>query len=626
MPLRDTLTSILRAAARPRGTRATPLSPEATFGTAAPPASGSRPSPGPVPTQSQPKGEPDAAAPLRWNYPYAANQLLTPRQGLTPFEQLRALADMHDVIRICIETRKDQLCSLRWDVVARDAATSRRAPTKAERDAASEVRAFFQRPDRRRPFSSWLRMAIEDVLVVDALSIYRRRTYGGDLVALELKDGATFKVLVDESGDVPLPPSVAYRQIIGGQPVEGGDCTVDDLLYRPRSTRTHTPYGMSPTEAVLLTVQSALNRQVFNLSYFAEGNVPEGLMDAPEGWTANQIREFQDYFDTYLTGNMGARRRLKLVGAGMAASVKQFKEPSFTTDFDLWLLKIVCAAYGVTPSDVGFTDDVNKATAGAQENISHRRGTKPLALFFKEIFDEIISADLQQPDFEMVFSGGEQEDLLMQARRDEIYVKLGKTSLDELRARDGQELIGMGPAIWTAQGPVFIESLVASRDSDPTRSDPRETAPAPAQTTPPPARNDQVDDGTDPAVPQDDQPDSEQQQAAVERAIDTELKRWRTVAVKRAKSGQALKAFASDVIPRDLHAHISAGLDGASVSAPLTAAAVHGVFATIEKDRQADRLRKDAERRYRRAFRAHFAAQGAALTDHLASRLTAPQE
>lgn len=594
---------------------ATPL--EATVLTApgAAPAAGARPTPGPVPTQTAPKGEAAADTPLRWAVPHAVNQLVTPRQGLTPFQQLRSLADLHDVIRICIEARKDQLCALRWDVVTRDTVLQRRAPTAAEREAVAEARTFFARPDRRRSFSSWLRMAVEDALVVDALAIYRRRAFNGALVALELKDGATFQVLLDETGDVPLPPAIAYRQILSGQPVAGGDCTVDDLLYRPRTARTHTPYGMSPTEAVLLAVQAALNRQVFNLSYFAEGNVPEGLMDAPEGWTPQQIRDFQDYFDGYLTGNLGARRRLKLVGHGMAASVKQFKEPSFTTEFDLWLLKVVCAAFAVPPAEVGFTDDVNRATANTQENVSYRRGTKPLALFFKEIFDEILAVDLGRPEFEMVFSGGEAEDRLMQAQQDEIYVKLGKVSVDELRARDGQELIGLGPMVWTNAGPVFVEQLVAGRDADPTTSTPLDAA---ARETPQGGAR----DGQAPPRDEPDEARDDEAEAAVERAIDADLKRWRTVAVKRAKAGQALKAFTSDVLPPDLAAHVQASLDEAAGPGSLTVAAVHQVFTTIEKDRAADRLRRDAQRRLRRAFGAYFAAQGQALTEHLAARLS----
>jgi hypothetical protein len=41
--------------------------------------------------------------------------------------------------------------------------------------------AFLARPDRRRSFGDWLRMLIEDLLVIDAATIYPRYDRGGNL-------------------------------------------------------------------------------------------------------------------------------------------------------------------------------------------------------------------------------------------------------------------------------------------------------------------------------------------------------------------------------------------------------------------------------------------------------------
>ncbi|HVL65738.1 MAG TPA: phage portal protein [Vicinamibacterales bacterium] len=619
-PTPDSVTKKIPAggvAARDLSADADRLSRRGAFADQGAPAAGARPHPGPIPASGETgPAENLRHAPIRWNYPYAYNQVWTPRsKALTPFAVLRQLAEVDDIIRICIETRKDQMTSLDWDIVPRDKKQGSGLTAKIQL-----AREFFARPDRRRDFSTWLRMAIEDVLVVDALSIYRRRTRGGRLYALELKDGTTFLPLLDEDGDLPLPPKIAYRQIINGVPMEGGDCTVDELMYRPRTVRTHTPYGLSPTEAVLLTVNAALSRQVFNLQYYTEGNVPEGLLEVPSSFTTTQqMADFQEYLDDYLAGldNLGRRRRLKVVGSG--SKVHEFKEPDFTSVYDEWLLKVRCAAFAVPPQEVGFTADVNKATGEQQENVAYRRGVKPLGRFFKGIFDEALVA-MDAAELEWVWTGGEVEDKLKQAQADRIYVSMGKTSVDELRSRDGQEPIGLGPYIETAMGPIFVDELLTGRDPDADltttdggRTPAGETLDGDAKTTP-------SGKGAAQAL-------AEAQEDGAEKLSDAalaDLRKWRACAIKAVKAGRAVPEFVSDTIPLELHVRVerfvklaaASGDVGKVVVAFDLAIADHQVTKAGES-RTMTRLEQRAAKAYQRLMKRHFRAQGRALAEHL---------
>lgn len=583
----------------PPGTRATSLVDDVRTMTVSGPtdplAAGARPDPGPLPATPAPAGVDDLRAqPIRFQFPYAINQFVTPRGGgLTPFDTLRRFADVFDVARVCIETRKDQICSLQWDVALKDA---KGKPTPALQRKLDDVRAFlFGKPDKRRDFATWLRMAIEEVLVIDALAIYKRRTRGGDLYALEIKDGSTIKPLLDASGDTPMPPFVAYRQIIYGRPVQGGDCSADELIYRPRTVRSHTPYGLSPTEAILLTVNAALNRQIFNLQYYAEGNVPEGLISAPENWTPQQISDFQQYFDAMLAGDLAQRRRLKIVGKGMADKVYEFKEATFDTAYDEWLMRIACAAYAVPPQEIGFTQDVNRATGQMQENVVYRRGVKPLAGFLKSILDDVLATDLGAPEIAAVFNGGETEDALVRAQTDAVYVNMGKVSVDELRIRDGDEPIGLGPFVMTPTGPIFVSELVASVDDDPDTTD-------------------LGDDSVNPTDP--DAADTQGPAGGDATISDQELKKWRRVAIQCVKRGQPVRAFRADHLSVPLHTSIAKALSGVT-----TVAGVVSVFDRVEKGHTlAGKLRR-AENGLRRKTATFFRDQGKALADHVSAKI-----
>src|SRR4029077_10268629 len=38
----------------------------------------------------------------------------------------------------------------------------------------------------------------------------------------------------------------------------------------------------------------ALRRQLWQLDYFTEGSIPDALIGVPQGWTPDQIKQFQD--------------------------------------------------------------------------------------------------------------------------------------------------------------------------------------------------------------------------------------------------------------------------------------------------------------------------------------------
>src|SRR5581483_1584577 len=77
-----------------------------------------------------PLAPPESESTRLWDFPVGVNTIYTPRAyEPVSFAELRALADAHDLTRLAIETRKDQLEKLEWAVkprpgvpAARDAA------------------------------------------------------------------------------------------------------------------------------------------------------------------------------------------------------------------------------------------------------------------------------------------------------------------------------------------------------------------------------------------------------------------------------------------------------------------------------------------------------------------------
>jgi len=105
-----------------------------------------------------------------WDFPIGVNTILTPRAyEPVSFTELRALAEAHDITRLAIETRKDQIEKLDWAIKPkggkpRDA----KRPSTDARARADHLAQFWHRPDGERPFATWLRALLEDLLVLDA--------------------------------------------------------------------------------------------------------------------------------------------------------------------------------------------------------------------------------------------------------------------------------------------------------------------------------------------------------------------------------------------------------------------------------------------------------------------------
>jgi hypothetical protein len=173
------------------------------------------------------------------------------------FGTLRQLADTYDLLRKAIEVRKDELCSLRFDVIARDPDRRRaRQVVKDQQDKIAEIRDCFAFPDRRHSWQTWLRRLLEDYFVVDAVTIWKWRTLGGKLHGLRLLDGATIKPLLTIQGDTPWPPDPAYQQYLYGVPRY--NFRADELIYAPKNRRNHSPYGFSPIQQFMWHINEAL--------------------------------------------------------------------------------------------------------------------------------------------------------------------------------------------------------------------------------------------------------------------------------------------------------------------------------------------------------------------------------
>lgn len=378
----------------------------------------------------------------QFDYPFGANVSYTPRGSASiGFAELRALADALPLLRAVIETRKDQIAGLAYTVRPRD-------PKAAAPDSGARIKAalaFLARPDRRHSFAAWLRMLLEDMLVIDAATIYPRLARDGTLHSLDIVDGATIFPLIGEDGRAPAPPDPAFQQVLHGVPA--ADFSAAELLYLPRNARVHKLYGMSPVEQIALTVNITLRRDVATLEYYRAGSVPDSFATLPKEWTLDQIRQFQDYFDALMIGNLSRRRMLKFMPSDF--KLQEPRQPPLKDQYDEWLARLICYAFSVPVSP--FVGTVNRATAETLRLQATQEGLAPMRAWVKDALDRVIQLYLGDDDLEFAWAGDDVTDPLQQAQTLQILVGSGVKTVDEARAD-----LGLAPLGKVEEGPAGL--------------------------------------------------------------------------------------------------------------------------------------------------------------------------
>ena len=247
------------------------------------------------------------------------------------------------------------------------------------------------------------------------------------------------------------------------------DYSAYDIIYRPRNVRAHRVYGYSPVQQVLMTVNIALRRQLWQLDYFSEGSIPDALIGVPTSWTPDQIKQFQDYWDTEFAGDLAKRRRAKFVPGEAAAKVVQTKEPSHKDDFDEWLARIICYAFSVPPQWA--VKLMNRATADNQSAQAEDEGLEPTKEWVKDLIDEIIAEEFASPDLELAWLDEDEADPKGMEAVLEGRLKLGAVTLNEMRDALGLDpytnAAADRPMVLTTTGYMPIE---ANADDNPTLS------------------------------------------------------------------------------------------------------------------------------------------------------------
>ncbi|MFA5013941.1 MAG: phage portal protein [Actinomycetota bacterium] len=492
--------------------------------------------------------------PQQVNLPYPGGGLRKSFPLGVSFRILRDFSNYYPIARSCIEYRKSQIMQLDWKIVPIDL-SSETLNDKTNVTNCKKITDFLKRPqgDKNRTFHTWLKTLLEDLFVIDAVALYRKRNRKGDVIGYLPVDAATIDLVLENDGTTPADDKAAYVQRVRGQEI--ARLTTDELLYTMMNPRTYTPFGFAPLESLIITVTTALKVQAYNLASLVEGNVPEGFVEVPRDIASSrdQLKAWQDAWDAMLSGDPRFQRKLKFLPEGMKYEPTVKMSDMTFERFEKWLLLNTCSVFGVAPSSIGFTFDTNRATSTTSVNQDRERSLYPTSIFINELIDKIIQEDLGHPELEFSWTN-----ISLATKPEEVkavrdMIQGGMLAVDEWRLRQGLPPTGAkDPLFMTPIGPIFVKDLARQSDAGQMPILPYKPAgqTAPTDEKKPPSGEAMVT----PNVPS---------VAYQKRDKMEELRKWRKAAINDWKNGKSPRLFKTDILDDHTQVIIKSGLSNA---------------------------------------------------------------
>lgn len=416
-----------------------------------------------------------------FGYPRFANMTYIRYLAQTPY------------VEMCIRTIIDEIAAIEWDILPTDGMEE-----EADEAEIEHIRNFFNNPNtNKESFEEvFVRMPVRDILEVNSGVLNKVFNMKEELVEIVARDGATFtknpdihgmytnrdeiimptRIVDDSVGQEYFNPyteitasssreKAAYFQygwIAGPIPVPFGK---REIIWIEAMKRTDDHYGFSPVQVLAKSIQMLLYMIEADLEYYNDNNVPKGIIGLDES-DADEIKAFKDqWFETQRTKDEFGSWKKIMNKVPIVNKVPTFTRIEFSAsemqviEKQKWYSKMVWASFGVTPTELGYTEDAKgSANQIVQSKVFRKKAINPMLRNLESDYNmsivsefnywgEVKTADgktIRRPKYEFKFK---KFDVDEEANKYELYklqVETGVRTINEIRKDEGLEPLAWG--------------------------------------------------------------------------------------------------------------------------------------------------------------------------------------
>jgi hypothetical protein len=308
---------------------------------------------------------------------------------------------------------------------------------------------------------------VNDLLIFDAGVIVKNYSRSGKLAEMYSVPGHQIKLYRNEDRTTPQPPEPAY--VWEDQGILRAEFTNAELIYLMMNP-THEGYGTSALEVAAFIITASLYAEQYNIDYFKNSNVPPGVFSLGKDITEDQRRLFQGLWDQEVQGRAGGLHRMLFMAGSDQAKFIPLQNLSNREqqmmEYLNWSVSIKCACYGLTPQDIGFTQDNRGLGSGGvaevQKQLTESRGIGSYLQLLEQYYNaEIVKSEFEFTDVKFEWLKEEAKDNPQAGTTDIQDINAGVLSRNERRNKLGLKPTSGGDIITvtTGQGLLPVESL-----------------------------------------------------------------------------------------------------------------------------------------------------------------------
>lgn len=413
------------------------------------------------------------------------NFIYNPPFGIPRFKNpldLRRLGNTTQA-RMAKQTIIDEIVSVPWAVIPKEETDE---IPEADKNQITEIENFLHNPNtNNESFEYILKGMLSDLLDFDSGIWVKDFDASGRMVEIRFADGATFlknpdihgkyetrEDYIEGSGIImedQIRNPMATNAALGFSPVSSNAAKDKaayfqfgygsnsrpiafgrkELVWFEKNPQTNQVYGKSPIESLEDVLQTLKYAIEFNLEYFEDNNVPKGFINLA-GIDEDEMKQFRDKWnDLQLGTNKDGLikkifHRVPITNTPSADFVRvQFSSSELQLlEMQSWFSKLVWATFGVTPSELGFTENSNLATEVSQSRIFRKKAILPLLRTIEYFINNNI---LNEWDFgekyKFEFNTFDIDDEKNKWELYQLQLGTGARTINEIRNDEGMEEI-----------------------------------------------------------------------------------------------------------------------------------------------------------------------------------------
>jgi hypothetical protein len=372
-----------------------------------------------------------------WAYPYLPESLHRLNQPIlknTPYN-LRRFSETPIPRRAINLIKNSIVMTLRWEV-REDSDVTEVTPEIEKRIRIATK--CFKRPNRQDSWRTFTEKVAEDIILGGYGCFEPRITPDAKRpIMMWPVDGSTIRLYADWTESM-ADVKPRYAQMTGLKGERGIIAFYDkELVYIKDNSRSSTPFGLGKMEV-------AFN----SINYFLGSQDAAGKAGADQihktmlWWTAPQQNANMQTVRRYVQNELEGQSKISLI-AGMpkpdTVDIKAVTPEDLLLDWQEFQIKIIGAAFDISPMSLNMTGDVNKAVGKVLSDQDFMSAVVPMAIRLSEAYTyEVLHKRLKWDDLEFVFLGLEDPDQLTKATIQQRKWQMNAITSDEIREDEGK--------------------------------------------------------------------------------------------------------------------------------------------------------------------------------------------